>query len=77
MANAANVGNGADVANPANVANAVFGSVAVPPRRDAAVVLWRALFATNGLALGASGKGGLGSDGACATSLTCYRETIN
>ena len=49
------VANGADVANAANVADGVLRQVAVPPRRDAAVVLWPALFATNSLE--ASGKG--------------------
>jgi len=39
------------------VANAVLRQVAVPPRRDAAVLLWPALFATNSLALDASERG--------------------
>ncbi|MGA2863922.1 MAG: hypothetical protein ABSF95_05490 [Verrucomicrobiota bacterium] len=54
VANAANPGN---VANAANVANAVFREVAGPPRRDAAALVWPALFAGNSLALTASGKG--------------------
>ena len=45
------------LANAANVANAVFRQVAVPPRRDGAVLLWPGLFATDSLALDASGKG--------------------
>jgi hypothetical protein len=56
-ADVANAANPAGVANAANVANAVFRSVAVPPRRDAGALLWPALFATNSLALTASGKG--------------------
>jgi len=55
--NPTNVADTANVASAANVANAVFRQVAVPPRRDAAVVLWPALFATNSLGLKASGKG--------------------
>jgi len=51
------------VANAANVAKEVLRQVAVPPRRDASVVLWPALFATNSLALSASGKGALGGNG--------------
>jgi hypothetical protein len=58
VASAANAANAANVAYGANVANAVFRSVAVPPWREAAVVLWPALFATNSLALKASGEGG-------------------
>ena len=49
--------NPANVTNPANVANAVFRQVAVPPQRDAAMLLWPGLFATDSLALDASGKG--------------------
>jgi len=51
------VANGASVANPGNGANAVLRRVAVPSRRDAAVLRWPGLFATNSLALGALGKG--------------------
>jgi len=59
MANVANAANGANpamwppanVANAANVANVVLSEVAVPPRRDAAVLLWPALFAAGSLAL--------------------------
>jgi len=47
----------ANVANAANVGNVVLRQVAVPPRRDAAVLLWAALFATSSLALDASGGG--------------------
>jgi len=43
VADPANVANAANVANPANVGNGVFRQAAVPPRRDAAVVLWAAL----------------------------------
>ena len=56
-ADVANAGNPANGANPASVANAVLRQIAVPPRRDAAVLLWRALFATNCVALKASGRG--------------------
>jgi hypothetical protein len=56
-ANAANGG------NAANGANGVFRQVAVPPWRDAAVVLWPGLFAMNSVALKASGKRGLSSNG--------------
>jgi hypothetical protein len=47
----------ANVANAANVGNVVLRQAAAPPRRDAAVLLWPALFAANSLALKASGKG--------------------
>jgi hypothetical protein len=57
VANAANVASPANGANAANVANGVLREVAVTPRRDAAVLLWPGLFATNSLALDASGKG--------------------
>jgi hypothetical protein len=67
VANAANVANSpanvadatsvANPANAANVANGVFRSAAVPPRRDAAVLVRPALFAADSLALEASGKG--------------------
>jgi hypothetical protein len=41
----------ANVANAANVANGVLRQAAVPPRRDAAVLLWPALFVADSLAL--------------------------
>jgi hypothetical protein len=41
----------ANVANAANVGNVVLRQAAAPPRRDAAVLLWPALFAANSLAL--------------------------
>jgi hypothetical protein len=50
-ANVANVGNGANVGNAADVGNGVLGQAAVPPGRDAAVVLWAALFAADSPAL--------------------------
>ena len=56
-ADVANAGNPANGANPASVANAVLRQIAVPPRRDAAVLLRPALVATNSLASEASGKG--------------------
>jgi hypothetical protein len=62
VANGANVGNPANVADGANVANGVLRQVAVPPRQDAAVVLWPALFAADSLFKGI-GKRGLESSG--------------
>jgi hypothetical protein len=49
VANGANVADAANVGNPANVANAVLRQAAVRSRRDAAVVLWPALFAADSL----------------------------
>jgi hypothetical protein len=50
LANTADAGSPVNVVNPANVANGVLREVAVRPRRDAAVVVWAALFATDSLA---------------------------
>ena len=41
-ADGANAANPASMANAGNVANAVLRQVAVPPRRDAAGLLWPA-----------------------------------
>ena len=54
LANAADVADAANVANAAdgaNEANAVLRQAAAPPRRDAPVLPWPALFGTDSLAL--------------------------
>jgi hypothetical protein len=56
VADPADVAKAANVANPANVANGVFRQAAVPPRRDAAVLLWAALLRAVAQALTGFGR---------------------
>jgi len=72
MANVANPANVANavlrqvrrVANPANGANGALRQAAVPPRRDAGVLLWPGLFAADSLSKGIGKMGLESSEGA-------------